>query len=478
MRTLLSFQGFTARILYPAVLFLTIFGLQACRTYLKSLDSMPPGPVYRADSRQQIPIGDPAAGWAFMIGGNYLGSGIPYDRFVKLLPEAYQDTVLAREGKGAKIPPGFNAFTAFNGAMVVAGNCLTCHGSTFEGEYLPGLGNSAADFSKSQAKGLGIFNLMIRNQYGSQSPEFLAWKQYYQFIKAISPRILTENAGASPAFRLEEACAAHRNPMDLTYVSQPVFPMSGFNIGSDVPPLWNLKKKNALYYNGMGRGDFSKLLMQASVLGIPDSAYARSLMPGFKDLLAWVAAMEPPKFPRPIDPPLAATGKQIFIDKCQKCHGSYGPDSEYPNKIIPLKVVKTDSLYAKYFMGQSGLPAWYNSSWYANTAPRSELKPSAGYIAPPLDGIWATAPFFHNGSVPTIEGVLNSSERPEVWVRPAKNAAYDWQKLGWVFSSEKSEKTDLLFDTRKPGYGNGGHTFGDKLSATERQAVIEYLKTL
>ena len=43
--------------------------------------------------------------------------------------------------------------------------------------------------------------------------------------------------------------------------------------------------------------------------------------------------------------------------------------------------------------------------------------PFPGYMAPPLDGIWATAPFFHNGSVPTIEGVLNSKARPAIWQR-------------------------------------------------------------
>ena len=39
-------------------------------------------------------------------------------------------------------------------------------------------------------------------------------------------------------------------------------------------------------------------------------------------------------------------------------------------------------------------------------------------------------------------------------------------------------KRKLIYDTTQPGYGNGGHTFGDRLSAAERVAVIEYLKTL
>src|SRR5256885_8025425 len=51
--------------------------------------------------------------------------------------------------------------------------------------------------------------------------------------------------------------------------------------------------------------------------------------------------------------------------------------------------------------------------------------PQPGYIAPPLDGIWATAPFFHNGSVPTLEGVLDSTKRPAKWTRSFVSTDYD-----------------------------------------------------
>ena len=104
--------------------------------------------------------------------------------------------------------------------------------------------------------------------------------------------------------------------------------------------------------------------------------------------------------------------------------------------------------------------------------------PFPGYIAPPLDGIWVTAPFFHNASVPDLEGVLNSKARPKYWTRDFNNPVYDYENIGWKYKEENAPGGSATFNTTKPGCGNQGHYFGDKLSDAERDAVIEYLKTL
>src|SRR3569623_2032001 len=115
------------------------------------------------------------------------------------------------------------------------------------------------------------------------------------------------------------------------------------------------------------------------------------------------------------------------------------------------------------------------------------LDPQPGYVAPPLDGIWATAPFFHNGSVPTIEAVLDSSKRPTYWVRTSYDSTdYDPVAVGWNFTAithgQAMEPTETarvkIYDTTLDGYHNTGHPNGDALTTDERQAVIEYLKTL
>jgi len=56
-------------------------------------------------------------------------------------------------------------------------------------------------------------------------------------------------------------------------------------------------------------------------------------------------------------------------------------------------------------------------------------------MAPPLDGVWASAPYFHNGSVPTVAGVLESGARPQYWTRSFDSKDYDPAALGWQHSA-------------------------------------------
>ncbi|MFK7933871.1 MAG: hypothetical protein AB8G22_10195, partial [Saprospiraceae bacterium] len=184
-----------------------------------------------------------------------------------------------------------------------------------------------------------------------------------------------------------------------------------------------------------------------------------------------------PKYPNEIDTRLAKTGKKIFIKKCQGCHGNYDAPESYPNKVVGLDLIGTDPLYASYAQ-ESNITEWYNKSWFATSEPKSWFEPEKGYIAPPLDGIWATAPYLHNGSVPTLYEVLDSKIRPDFWERTKDSEDYDFRMVGWQYEDKKKGKGELTYDTTLPGYDNGGHTFADSLSETDRWALVEYLKTL
>src|SRR5690606_16421728 len=120
------------------------------------------------------------------------------------------------------------------------------------------------------------------------------------------------------------------------------------------------------------------------------------------------------------------------------CHGTYDvdPDKEtFPNLLIPLEVIGTDPLLGDSSTEEvSALVDWYNESFYGTITQLVVEQPFVGYTAPPLDGIWATAPFFHNGSVPTLELVLDSSKRPSYWRRENYDSQnYDWNAIGWVW---------------------------------------------
>jgi len=120
----------------------------------------------------------------------------------------------------------------------------------------------------------------------------------------------------------------------------------------------------------------------------------------------------------------------------------------------------------------------YNQGWFGQGPHAAKMVPEPGYVAPPLDGVWATAPYLHNGSVPNLETLLDSTKRPTYWKRSFKADDYDLEKVGWRFQEEKAGGDKTIYDTTLLGHSARGHTFGDTLEPEERTAVIEYLKTL
>jgi hypothetical protein len=117
---------------------------------------------------------------------------------------------------------------------------------------------------------------------------------------------------------------------------------------------------------------------------------------------------------------------------------------------------------------------------------RREICESTGddllaYKARPLDGIWATAPYLHNGSVPTLYDVLLPAEaRPKSFLVGTRE--YDPVKVGYASDGEGNA---FRFDTAGAdgapidGNSNAGHDYGAaRMSESERWALVEYLKTL
>ena len=101
--------------------------------------------------------------------------------------------------------------------------------------------------------------------------------------------------------------------------------------------------------------------------------------------------------------------------------------------------------------------------------------PDGPYAARPLYGIWAAAPFLHNGSVPTLYDLLLPPEqRPKKFALGARQ--YDPVKLGFAVETSCTQP-DCLVDTTRTGDGNGGHLWGTDLSEADRMALLEYLKT-
>jgi mono/diheme cytochrome c family protein len=343
-------------------------------------------------------------------------------------------------------------------------NCLACHGGKVAGRAIPGLPNShfAMQTLFDDVRMVKFLTGKIgrREVYGSLFP-------------------LGGSNGTTNAVMFGLAVTAVRDH-DLTFDSQRPIPKFRHH-DMDAPPWWHVKKKKWLYADGGIENDHRALMTFLLSSQGNTGAKVRAWEDDFRAIYGWMLTIEPPKYPYPIDQALAATGRGVFNDHCARCHGTYDPSAEYPNKVIPIDEVGTDrarldSLSDEHF-------AWYQASWLSGYG-KKKTRVTGGYVAQPLDGIWATAPYFHNGSVPTLWHVLHPDERPAVWRR--SEDGYDQKRVGLeIMTYDRLPVPDTrpaerrqYFNTADFGKSAAGHRFPDALSEDERRAVLEYLKTL
>ncbi len=197
---------------------------------------------------------------------------------------------------------------------------------------------------------------------------------------------------------------------------------------------------------------------------------------------SWIMDVTPPPFSDffPIDAKLAARGQPIYKEYCADCHGASGSDfsGEYVGQVVPLAKIGTDrrrldSYTYTLAVNQATLYAGY--PWRF-----THFQKTHGYANMPLDGLWLRAPYLHNGSVPSLRDLLEpAAKRPKAFYRG--NDVYDPVKLGFVANVPQANgKTFFRLDTTLPGNGNGGHegkAYGTDLTAAEKTALVEFLKT-
>jgi mono/diheme cytochrome c family protein len=339
-------------------------------------------------------------------------------------------------------------------------DCMVCHGGSIAGQSYVGLGNAILDYQAFYEE------MAAADGHAPRTP--------FRFCNVRG----TSEAGPMAVYLL-----GYREPNLDRRLKRIDLDLQD-DLCEDVPAWWLLKKKKTMYHTGGADSRSVRSLMQFMMSPLNSGEDIKRAEPDFKDIRAYLLSLRPPKYPLPVDRSLAAKGEELFRDNCARCHGTYDDNWTYPNKIVPIDKIGTDRRRFDGITRKFG--DYYAKSWFNEDYPIHETE---GYQAPPLDGIWATAPYFHNGSAPTVYHVLNSKVRPKLFTRSYRTDldAYDAEKLGWKVEvlADKSDAKKLspiehrkIYDTTQPGRGNGGHTFGDKLSEEERKAVIEYLKTL
>ena len=379
-----------------------------------------------------------------------------------------------------------------------------------------------------------------------------------------------------------------------------LFPSHGSEGQVKTPNWWSRAWMTRLFHGLLSSDNVRSTMALEMATFMLNGEERRALEPTFENVDAFMNSLSPPPFPYPdtIDRNLAEAGAVLFHKRdlwsgdgnahipkpagngsCASCHGVYSPRFAADPTMLPdprlkgiagvntpLEIIRTDPERTNV-MSDPMKVAW-NTSWWAydelhpEWTPEGQGKPGQtlarlrndlagggqrlegpnrwddfiGYNAPSLYGVWAAAPYFHNGSVPTVWDVLKPSDRPNIWQPPLTEpaapglnvgldsslSAYDLDNLGWqyieipcrpgtekwscnptnVFDkmlswlanamgdkfwlayqtmpplTEKDLEARRIVNTHEFSRGNEGHDFTEVLSDQERLALIEYVKTL
>jgi mono/diheme cytochrome c family protein len=345
-------------------------------------------------------------------------------------------------------------------------NCFACHGGEVAGQVVPGLPNSRFALQtlteETRSLKLQLAKSLSRMDLGS----------------VLVP--LGSTNGTTNAVMFGVALMALRDE-NLNLRDPKSIPRMVHH-DMDAPAWWHFKKKRHIYIDGFAEKGH-RALMQFMLVKENGPHKFREWEDDFRDVYAYLESLEAPKWPYEVDESLAARGRIAFERECADCHGTYGERATWPAKTVPLDELGTDRVRLDALNGpQRGS---YSASWFGHFGEKESIRQPGGYVAPPLDGVWASGPYFHNGAVPTLWHVLHPAERPTIWRREGK--AFDEQRVGPVIeTSEELQPETLLdpptlrtyFDTRRFGKSNAGHDYPSALSEQEKSAVLEYLKTL
>jgi hypothetical protein len=328
---------------------------------------------------------------------------------------------------------------------------------------------------------------------------------------------------------------------------------------SDMMPLWELDERQAadgyhLHWDGLVTST-----VDASLAGALGDGASRQSLPAAEvaELARWFgrfrpeaqpgagAKTQPLQYPLGYDKRLAGDGAKVFADYCGKCHAPRGP--RY-NRVIPWSRTETQDAIAT---DPNRLTMWnppprdppppfqrYNDFANGYDWDLNSFVPTRGYVAVPLNGIWLRGPYLHNGSVPTLEDLLQpplegelvvqtlDAVQPGTYVRlermlsearppgvPVEQLAQELKRLkpavdgliklarlkqrrppmfyrgcdildpcrvGFVHDSTATHGRTLAvpYATFVRGNGNAGHLYGSELDAADKLALVEYLKSL
>lgn len=380
--------------------------------------------------------------------------------------------LLFRDGR--PLPIGFVSASAL-GVDRLSFNCSLCHTARVNGALWPGMPNRDLQMQRFEEDLMGSLARedlsadrmlgQIQRRHPDLSPyEALQIRVWLALAHRQATQYKPSPNRAGPG----------RYDLLLTFKKRLGLPAHAFNANMDIPALFGVRMLKRYPRDGALGGNQDLVRYLIVRISGDNSPLVNGHVPTWvTDLNAYLGTLEPPKYPFAIDARKAERGHDIFVNTCAGCHGRYEPGAmSYPNLIIPIDMVGTD---------RNRIDVWDPASIaFVRKDPimkRLDLQPGVGMMPASLRGVWATSPYLHNGSVPTLHAVLGDpAVRPTTFYRGGD--AFDSVNVGLPTITKPSGPGQFLYDTRIAGNHNTGHPFGMPLSEDERMAVIEYLKTL
>ena len=268
------------------------------------------------------------------------------------------------------------------------------------------------------------------------------------------------------------------NPVKYRVLNQPVDGSIG---NSDMVPVWNLAAHQGYSFHWDGLNNTLQEVVISSAIGdgtplkwIDRDWKKPDAESSLKRIRDYISHAQPPPFPFPIDAALAAKGKPIFEQQCAVCHAIGGART---GQVQPIDDPMLQTDRHRIDMWTQRAATAYNQYAAGHSWKFSHFGKQDGYVNVPLEGLWLRGPYLHNGSVPTLADLLEvPASRPRLFYRGYN--VIDPQRVGFICQGPEAEGTGFKYDTGVAGNDNKGHLWGTSLSAEDKKALIEYLKTM
>jgi hypothetical protein len=404
--------------------------------------------------------------------------------------------------------------------------CAGCHAGRLFGRSLLGLQNRLSRANVGVERGRAAIQLagpeLVADSFAASDEEramLIELNDAMSFIAGREPLVRgLDTSLAQVALSLAKRGQDPYATLDPTAAASPrPDPLDDFPADSKPGNWWVLKYKNRWLLDGSvvsGNPVFTNILWNEIGRGT-DLRVLQSWLEVnaalLDELTAAVFAAQPPRitdfFPAErIDLEGAKRGKPLFDRHCARCHGSYDKAWEQPgaealpraaqlatialsyHERTPVVDVGTDALR---YLGMSSLEQLNALAISKQLGAR--VVPQVGYVPPPLVGIWARFPYFHNNAAPSLCAVLTRAEE-----RPARYYAgepldpehdFDFACNGYPLGNDVPSAwradPEALYDTILPGLWNTGHDEGiflldgvELLRESDKRDLISFLQTL